>query len=239
MLLYVLLATFLDGLISLVGIFSLWVREKTLDKLVFVLVSFSTGALLGGAFFHLLEESLENLEPRMSFSMLIMGFSLFFMLERVIKWHHCHQGRCDVHPFTYMILLGDGIHNFIDGLIIAAAFSFNLGLGVVTTLAIISHEIPQELGDFSVLIFGGMEKKRALFCNFLSQLTCVLGGLGGYMLSGLSDYFSSLMLPFAAGGFIYISASDLIPELHKQVDLKRSLLSYLFFLLGLLLLYLL
>jgi len=237
MLLYVLLATFLDGLVSLVGIFSLWVKEKTLDKLVFALVSFSTGALLGGAFFHLLNESLENLEPKMSFSMLIVGFSLFFMLERVIKWHHCHKGKCDVHPFTYMILLGDGIHNFIDGLIIAAAFSFNPGLGMATTLAIISHEIPQELGDFSVLIFGGMDKKKALFYNFLSQLTCVLGGLVGYVLSGFSNYFSSLMLPFAAGGFIYISASDLIPELHKQVDLKRSLLSYLFFLLGLLLLY--
>jgi len=129
-----------------------------------------------------------------------------------------------------MILFGDGIHNFIDDLVIAAAFLTNVHLGIVTSFLIIAHEIPQELGDFGVLLHGGMSKTKALLYNFLSQLTCVLGGLTGYFLP--IEGFKGLMLPFAAGGFIYIAASDLIPELHKEADVGKSMNAFVFFIIG-------
>lgn len=233
-LIWILLATFLNGLIALIGIFSLWLKEKTLNKILLILVAFSAGALLGGAFFHLLAESLEKTKSFNVFSYLLVGFILFFVVEKFLHWHHCHKKKCDTHPFTYLILFGDGIHNFIDGMIIAASFVISVPFGLITTLLIISHEIPQELGDFGVLVYGGFTKKKALFYNFVSQLTCVLGGLLGFLFSKLQGV-STFLLPFAAGGFIYIAASDLIPELRKEVSLKKTLLLFLFFLIGIVL----
>jgi zinc and cadmium transporter len=229
----IILATLVNSLIALVGVFSLWCREETLKKILFILVAFSAGALLGGAFLHLAAESLEILETNTMFILLIAGFSVFFLMEKFLYWHHCHNGVCDVHPYTYLILFGDGIHNFIDGLIIAASFLVNPLFGVITTIIIISHEVPQELGDFGVLIHGGMEKKRALCYNFISQLVSVLGGIIGFFLAGFSG-FQAFLLPFAAGGFIYIAASDLIPELHKEIEKKKSILSFGFFIIGIL-----
>ena len=136
-------------------------------------------------------------------------------MEKFLHWHHCHKRECKIHPVSCLILLGDGIHNFVDGLIIAAGFLISPEFGVITSLLIFLHEIPQELGDFAVLVYYGMERKKALLLNFLSQLTCVLGGIAGFMLGGFPE-FGEYAVPFAAGGFIYIAASDLIPELHRE-----------------------
>jgi len=229
-LVWILALTFIDGLVAFVGAVTLLLNEKTLRKMLYVMISFSAGALLGGGLLHLLAESLTVLTVDTAFLILIAGFSVFFLVERFLHWHHCHERECEVHEYSYMILFGDGIHNFIDGLVIAAAFMADVRLGVVTSFLIIAHEIPQELGDFGVLLHGGMSKGKALFYNFLSQLTCVLGGVVGYLIP--LEGFKTLMLPFAAGGFLYIAASDLIPELHKEADMKKAMISFMFFLIG-------
>ncbi len=228
---WILVATGVDSLVALVGVFSLLVSKKTLEKVLLALIGFSAGALLSGAFFHMLGKSLEQLPKNTAFIYLFIGFILFFLIERVLHWHHCHEKQCDIHAFTYLILFGDGIHNFIDGLVIAASFMTGIGFGIVTTVLIIGHESPQEIGDFATLVYGGFTRKKALFFNFLSQLTCVLGGIIGFFASSAIS-FSKLLLPFAAGGFIYIAGSDLIPELHKEKSAKKVVVSFAFFIIG-------
>jgi zinc and cadmium transporter len=230
-LLWIIAATMVDGLVSLVGAVTLVLKKETLNKLLMVLVAFSTGALLGGAFFHLMPEALEAMKPPVAFGYLLAGFILFFLIEKLLHWHHCHEEHCEVHTFTYLILFGDGIHNFIDGLVIAASFLVGIRFGIVTTLLILGHELPQELGDFGVLVHGGFSARKALAFNFLSQMTAVAGGVAGFLISGAAG-FTSLLLPFAAGGFVYIAASDLVPELHKEKRLGKSMLYFAFFLIG-------
>jgi len=230
-LLYILLAAFIDSLLALVGALSLFLKKNVFEKLIFALVAFSAGALLSGAFFHMLAESLEKMPSMQAFAILFIGFCLFFIIERILHWHHCHEGLCRVHPVSWLILLGDGIHNFIDGAVIAASFMMGVPFGIITTLLIIAHEVPQELGDFAVLVYSGMGRTKALLFNFISQATCVAGALLTYFFF-LDSSFVVFLLPFAAGGFIYIAASDLIPELHKEENLKRSILSFLLFLFG-------
>ena len=229
---WILSSTFIVSLISLIGIITLCVKDNLLHKLVFCLIGFSAGALIGGAFLHLLPEALEKMQSEVMFYYVIVGIVLFFLMERYFHWRHCHNGVCDAHAFTYLNLFGDGIHNFIDGVVIAASFVGSIKLGIVTTIAIILHEIPQELGDFGVLVYGGFTKRKALFCNFLTALTAVVGALAGYFLSDFAKGFSSFILPLTAGGFIYIGASDLIPEIHKETNLRRSSLAFIAFLLG-------
>ena len=177
---WILLSTFLVSLISFIGVFTLSLKEKFLNKILLILVSFAAGALIGGAFFHLLPEALEISFDLNIFVYLVVGIFVFFILERVLHWRHCHKGKCDVHPFTYLNLVGDGVHNFIDGLIIAASFLTNISLGIITTIAVIFHEIPQEIGDFGILVYGGFSRTKALFFNFLSALTAILGALVGF-----------------------------------------------------------
>jgi len=232
---WILAFTFANSLISFIGIFTLWMKDKSLAKILFVLVAFSAGSLLGGALLHLLPEALLSMGSMEASLVLITGFSVFFLMEKLLHWHHCHEGKCDVHPYSQLIVIGDGIHNFIDGLVIAASFIVNPALGVITTLVIISHEVPQELGDFAVMVHGGMKKKKALFYNFLSQLTCMAGGVIGYLFGSSFGAYSAVLLPFAAGGFIYIAASDLIPELHKETNIRKSMMAFGFFMLGILL----
>ncbi|HHE36425.1 MAG TPA: ZIP family metal transporter [Candidatus Woesearchaeota archaeon] len=240
-LLWVIIATLINGFVAFVGVFSLWVKEDLFRRILMILVAFSAGALLSGAFFHLLAESLEHLPVSNVFAYMMIGFVLFFIIERFLHWHHCHRhgGACEVHPVSYLILFGDGIHNFIDGVIIGVSFSVSVPFGIITTLLIIGHEIPQELGDFGVLVYGGFSKVKALVYNFLSQLTCVIGGVLGYLFSTRIKGAVPFILPFAAGGFIYIAASDLIPELHKEPKLKKSLSSFTFFLIGIFFMFLL
>lgn len=231
----IILSTFLISLIALIGIFTLVLKEKLLDKIVLFLVSLSAGALMGGAFLHLLPESIEKIGNNICFFFVLIGFGFFFFVEKILHWRHCHKEKCPVHTFAYINLFGDAVHNFIDGLIIAAGFITDLNLGVVTTFAIALHEIPQEIGDFGVLIYGGFNKKRALFWNFLCAITAIIGGIIGYILSRSIESSIMLLLPFAAGGFLYIAASDLIPEIRREASLKRSMISFGVFVLGVLL----
>jgi len=233
----ILIAAFLVSLLSFVGVIFLF--NKKTDKLMFILVSFAVGALLGGAFLHLLPEALESgLNFENIFLYVIFGIIVFFVLEKFLYWRHCHSGKCHVHTFTYMSLVGDGVHNFIDGMIIAASFLANTTLGITATIAIALHEIPQEIGDFSILVYGGFSKKKALLFNFLSALTAVLGALFVYFFSFMIEGLTTFILPFAAGGFIYIAACDLIPELHKEKRIHHSLAQLFFFLTGIILMWL-
>ncbi|MBN2067015.1 MAG: ZIP family metal transporter [Candidatus Diapherotrites archaeon] len=228
---WILAATIVNSLVALAGAATLAWSKGTLEKALHALVGFSAGTLLAGAFFHLIAESLEEMQAMDAFYLVFAGFILFFLIERFLHWHHCHEGHCDVHAFSYLILFGDAIHNFIDGIIIAASFLVNAALGIATAIAVISHELPQELGDFGVLVYGGFERKKALLYNLISQMTSILGGIIGFFFIGATG-IEAYLLPFAAGGFIYISASDLIPELHKEASIRKSLVAFMFFLLG-------
>lgn len=225
-------ASLVVSLISLVGIFTLLLKDKLLDRMLILLIGFSAGALIGGAFLHLLPEALESGESQIIFSYLILGFIFFFILEKYLHWRHCHEGVCDVHAFTYLNLFGDAIHNFTDGLVIGASFNVSVNFGIITSLVVILHEIPQEIGDFGVLVYGGFTKSKALFCNFIVALTCIGGTILGYFISLNTQTFSIFLLPFTAGGFIYIAACDLLPELHKQEGIKKSVPSMVTFLCG-------
>ena len=230
-------STSIISFIAFFGALSLSMKEEMLNKILFILVGFSAGALIGGAFLHLLPEAIGILPPEIVFLPLLASFILFFLLEKLL-WRHCHKAECDIHPFAYLNLIGDGVHNFIDGLIIAASFIVGIPLGIATTLAVAFHEIPQEIGDFGVLVYGGMNKRRALTLNFVTALTAIIGGILGYFLSSHIQEIGILLLPFAAGGFIYIAASDLIPELHKEADPKRSWTAFIAFLGGISLMWL-
>ncbi len=234
-LLLILASTFIVSIISLIGAVTLAIKERFLKAILFLSIAFSAGALLGGAFLHLIPEALERAHSREVFVLVLAGFVLFFFLEKYLYWRHCHDGICHVHTFSYLNLIGDGLHNFIDGLVIAGSFIVSIRLGIFTTLLVIIHEIPQELSDFGVLIYGGFSRQKALFYNFLSALTAFGGAILGYFLSTRISGFSHILLSFTAGGFIYISSSDLIPEIHKETDQKKSFLSLVFFLLGIVL----
>jgi zinc and cadmium transporter len=202
-----------------------------------ILVSLSAGALMGGAFLHLLPEAIEISENNDVFLIVLVGFVLFFIMEKILHWRHCHKGKCDVHVFHYMNLLGDSIHNFIDGLIIAASFVVSPEFGFTTSIAIAAHEIPQEIGDFGVLIYGGFEKKKAIVLNFVVALLIVVGGIVGYFISSSIEKATVFLLPFAAGGFIYIAATDLVPEIKKELELKKYMATLIVFILGILLMW--
>lgn len=239
------IATFIVSLISFVGVLALVFKDQILNKVVFYLVAISAGSMMGGAFLHLIPEAIESAEEsghgavENVFLAVLVGFAAFFILERVLHWHHCHKHgvNCDVHPFTYLNLVGDGLHNFIDGVIIVAAFSLSPGLGVATTLGVILHEIPQEISDFGVLIYGGLSKARAIFFNFISAIFAVAGAVGGFLIVNAVEGVIPLLVGITAGGFIYVSASDLIPELHKESNFTKSMIAFLCFFAGLVLMF--
>lgn len=237
-LIYILTATGIISLISFIGVFSLIIKENLFQKALMVLVSFSAGALMGGAFLHLLPEAAHELKDKeggiiLTLFLLLFGFCIFFALEQFINWHkHDTKGHREVKPFSYLILVSDALHNFIDGLVIAAAFIISAPLGIATSIAVLAHEIPQEVGDFAILIYGGFKKGKALLLNFFSALSAVLGGVLGFLLSGAFQEYIIYFLPFAAGNFLYIAASDLIPEIKHKTDNKSSIIHFLVFLLG-------
>jgi len=232
-LIQILAATFAISLIAFVGILTFLLREELLNRALLVLVALSTGALLGGAFLHLIPEAIEQIGGGLDiFLYLLLGFCLFFVLEQFLQWRHQHGTAHGVKPFSYLILVSDGVHNFIDGLVIAASFISSYPLGIATTLAVALHEIPQELGDFGVLVYGGFGKGRALTFNFISALAAILGGIVGYFAYSLLQASIVYLLPFAAGNFIYIAAADLIPEIKHRVSLRRSIIHFCVFLVG-------
>ena len=237
---YTLLSVFLVSVLSFVGVLTLAVRAEKLEKFLLYMVSFSAGALFGDAFIHLLPEIVEQVGFGLRISLyVLLGIILSFIIEKIIRWRHHHHHLCahphhhkHAHPFALMNLFGDGLHNFIDGLIIGASYLVSTPVGIATTIAVVAHEIPQEFGDFGVLLQGGFTKGRALFFNFMSALTAVLGAIVALTLSTYVANITVLLIPLAAGAFIYIAGSDLIPELHKESDANGSLWQVITFILG-------
>lgn len=231
-----LISAFVVSLISITGIVLFALTDKFVQKILLLLVSFSTGALIGGAFFHLLPEALETSENViLIFGFVLVGFSVFFILERLLRWHHCHDMECTTRQHLGQLnLIGDAVHNILDGIIIFSTFSVSPALGIPVTLSIIFHELPQEVSDFGVLLYSGFSKTKALLYNFLVALGTVLGVLIGVVLLKHFENINLFFLPFAAGVFIYIAASDLIPEMHKEVKFSKSMVSFAIFIIALL-----
>ncbi|HBK34781.1 MAG: Zinc/iron permease [Candidatus Uhrbacteria bacterium GW2011_GWE2_40_58] len=245
-LLSILLATFIVSFISFVGAFALIFSKNMLDKILSILVALAGGGLMGGAFLHLIPESLfeigsDELSILWIFILVIFGFCFFLVIEQFLHWHHhhhvhassCHD--CEENkkaPMSYLILVGDGVHNLIDGLVIAASFLVSPMAGIITTIAVALHEIPQEIGDFGVLVYSGFKRWKALLANFLSGLTAVIGGVIGFLFAAQVEGSIVYLLPIAAGGFIYIAASDLVPEIKHEKHAGRLALNFFVFLLG-------
>src|SRR3989338_6544902 len=218
--LYSIISVLIVSLISFIGILTLSMNTDRLRKILIYLISFSAGSLFGDAFIHLLPEIVEETGGfGLNISLYILsGIVIFFVLEKVIHWQHCHMPitKTHVHPFAYTNLVGDGLHNFIDGM----------------TIAVLLHEIPQERGDFGVLLHGGFSKGKALLMNFASALTAVLGAVVTLLLAGTVESITSIIVPIAIGGFLYIAGSDLIPELHKETAMGKAIIQVIIFILG-------
>ena len=261
------LMIFIIGSFSLIGLFMISIREKTLDNILFILVAFATGTILASALFDLIPESIHHLDELNSsgagiaenlvFGFIIFGFVIFFVIERFIYWFHghahekenklvCYTGLGEgedyslsqssgVKSFALLNLIGDGLHNFLDGIIIMVAFLSGTKSGIIITLAVVFHEFPQEIGDFGILLYGGFSKKKALFFNFLSGMIALLGGLTAFILSDNVEIFNLFFLAFSGGGFLYIASTELMPELIKEKDLKKSIIQALIFLCGIIL----
>lgn len=228
------------SLISLIAAVPLLLKKKLSERTLLFLLSMSVGVLLSTVFLNFLPEIFEH-EYHLSVGLVILlGFFLMFILEKLVHWHHskkCEHGECG-HGHAYNLapinLIGDGIHNFIDGLVIAGAYSVNIVVGLVSTVSIIFHEVPQEIADFGVLLYSGMSKKKAIVFNFLSALTSLIGVIVGLLLVNKLHGFTEFVIPFAAGNFIYIAASNLTPQLHRHCGMKDSLIHLVAILLGIL-----
>jgi len=225
----------LISLVSLIGALTISLSVDRLRRITLFLVSFAVGGLLGDAFIHLLPESFEELGTNLLVSLyVILGILIFFVLEKFLRWRHCHIPTSEehLHPFVTMNLVGDATHNLVDGMLVGASYMVSFPIGLTTTLAVVLHEIPQELGDFGVLIHGGLSVKRALVFNLLSALTAVIGAVVSILAAEQVQGFSLSLLPITAGGFLYIAGSDLIPELHHEVKASTSLWQLLLIVLG-------
>lgn len=235
--LYGFIAVFIISLVSFVGVLFLSLREKTLKKYIGFFISLAIGALLGDAFIHIIPEVFENgMDTTIVSILVISGIILFFIIEKFMHWHHHGEDKEEehIHPVGRLILFTDGFHNFIDGIIVGASFLVSIPVGIATTLAVIIHEIPQEIGDFAVLIHSGFSKKKALLYNFISALASVLGIIVIFIFGNIVTNSVNWFLPIAAGGFIYIAIADLIPELHKTKNNKYSVIQIMIILLGVL-----
>ena len=224
---YTILAVLLVSAVSLTGILTLSISRKKLDKVMTYMVSFATGTLFGGALIHLLPEAYENTSNPMAVSLwTIGGLATFFVMEKFFRWRHCHHPTTQdhVHPVVPMNIFGDAMHNFIDGVLIAISFSAGIPLGIATTVAILFHEIPQEISDYFILVNGGLSVKKALMVNFMTASLAMVGAMLALQMSKSITGFTEVLIPFTAGGFLYISGSDLIPELHHNTEVKKSLL---------------
>ena len=225
----------LVSLLSLIGIVTLSLNRQRLQKMLIFLVAFAVGALFGDVFIHLLPESFEKVGMNLTTSLLVIGgFLMFFVLEKFIRWRHVGSASAEkrIKPVVSMNLVGDAAHNLIDGMLVAASFLVSIPIGITTTLAIVLHEIPQEIGDFSILIHGGLSVRKALSFNLLASMMAVIGAVVTLLIGGRFENFASFLLPVTAGGFIYIAGPDLIPELQQDVKVTNSLWQFLAILLG-------
>jgi zinc and cadmium transporter len=232
---WILASTVAISLIAWTGVLTVALNDELLDRLLLVLVALAAGGLIGGAFLHLLPSAIAaygRADTLPLFLALLLGFCLFYVLEQFIHWHHHHAATHEREPVSYLVLVSDTVHNFVDGLVIAGAFLLGSDVGLVTAAAIALHEIPQEIGDFGILVYSGFDRLPALVLNYLTQATVVLGGLTGYYFSGVVGSTPVFLLPFAAGNFVYIASSDLIPEIKDEEDVTRAAAYFLVFLTG-------
>lgn len=223
-LLWIVAASLLGSVGSLLGAALLLVApERTRRALVPLLVSYATGTLMGAALLGMLPASLHALPAGIVTRTVLGGLVLFFLLEKVVLWRHCHSEECRVHPRTApLILIGDAFHNFVDGVAIAAAFAVSVPLGVSTTVAVVAHEVPQEIGDTAILLDGGMSPSRAFGLNLLSSLATLPGALVGYLFAGAGAAVPYI-LALAGASFLYIATADLVPGLHREPGVRQSL----------------
>lgn len=231
-----LLAVLIVSLLSISGIFLFFLNKKISQKINLLLVSFAIGALLGDTFIHLLPESFESLNSLTVSFLTIAGLLLFFILEKILRWHHCHEINCFQKESKHLITLnffGDTIHNLVDGMLIAASFMVSTKLGIFTSIAVLFHEVPQEIGDFAILIHSGLTPKKAVLYNLVSASSSLFGALLVFILGIKISFLSIYLLPVTAGAFIYLAASDLIPELHRHDQkISNSFLQLLFIIFG-------
>ena len=231
---YTIVSVLIISFISLIGVFTLSLRVDWVKKITLFLVSFAVGGLFGDAFIHLLPETFRDANSGLMSSLyVIIGFLIFFVLEKFLRWRHCHvPSHQHTHPVVTMNLVSDGVHNLIDGVLVGASFSVSIPIGITTSLAIVLHEIPQEIGDFGVLVHCGLTAKRALLFNFLSGLVAVIGAVASLVIGPHIQGYSEALLPITAGGFLYIAGSDLIPELQHDVKVSTSLWQFVGIILG-------
>lgn len=238
MIYYTLMSVIIVSLLSVVVSLPFLYKKKISEKLLVFLLSTSVGVLLSSVFMNLLPEAVSHSYTLGVAFYILAGFMLMFLLEKFVHYHHnkkCENGHCG-HSHAYNLapinLIGDGIHNFIDGLVIAGSFAVSTTIGITSTISIIFHEIPQEIADFGVLLYSGLSKKKAIIFNFLSAATAILGAIIGIMLAGRMHGFTDFIIPFAAGNFIYIAASNLVPELHRHCTIKDTIIHVSAILLG-------
>lgn len=237
-LIYILASILAISAASLIGILFL-IQKKIIDKILFYLVSFAVGALLAGAFLHILPEALEDgADPHVLSIIVLIGIMLFYLIEKFLHWHHCHHTphkTCKrIIAVAYLNIIGDGIHNVLDGAIIATTYLVNTQLGITTTIVVLAHEIPQEIGDFGILIYGGFSKAQALMWNFISALSAFIGGIAVYFLASQFEGVTLYLMGLSAGSFIYIAGVDLIPHLHEEKETRKSIIQFVCILAGIL-----
>lgn len=239
---YSLISVVVVSLISLVGVFFLFIKENRIQKILQYFVAFSAGAFLGEVFFHLLPESTESFGGFTNELgvLILLGFIIFFIIEKAIHWRHCHNSLDDghTHPVGAMTLVGDLVHNFLDGIVIGASFLVSIPLGVTVTIAIILHEIPQEIGNFGILLHSGYSKNKALFFNFLVSLSALIGTVLVLLIGSSVENIVKYIIPITAGGFLYMATVDLIPELKEEAEFKKISLQFGVMIVGVVLMYL-
>lgn len=238
---WIITASIFGGTLSVIGaaLFTLNSRPHLIGSLV----SYAIGALLGAVFLDILPEAIRLSPNTTTVSATVLGgILLFFVLEKLVLWRHCHHDHCEVHEAHevkhdhgrsgMMIMVGDTFHNFVDGIIIAAAFLTDIHLGIVTSLAIIAHEIPQEIGDFAILLHSGYSKLRAFQVNLISSFATVVGGVLGYFTLQTMQSWTPVLLALAAASMIYVAVADLIPGLHKRTQLRDTIQQVVLIVLG-------
>jgi len=232
-----LIVVLVGAALGLMGGFLILWKEDFARKLSLYFVAFASGTLLAAAFLDLIPEGIGSSGLRASMFSVLLGFLVFMILEKFLAWYHCHGGECEFHDrptYVYTIIIGDTLHNFVDGIAIAVSFMINIELGLATAIAVFAHELPQEIGDFGVLLHAGISRAKVAWYNVVSALATPLGAVLGYSLGNFFGQIEGLILAFIAGTFIYVGASDLIPHLHKEWRWKRSLWHVLLMIIGIL-----
>lgn len=244
-LLIALAVVFVISLLGITGGILLIYREKWAKLISKYLITFAIGALFGVAFLDLLPEAIgaiQSVENVLVYA--LVGILVFYLLEKTLLWYHHHSvehvwhGKHPpeekAHPVGYLITFGDALHNFIDGLVIVAGFLVDIKLGVITSLAVLFHELPQEIGEFAILLHAKFSRAKIILYSLGAQMTALIGVLIGFFYLPMFDNLEAVLLAFAAGGFIYIASTDLLPETHRERDLSKSLLQIILLILGVL-----